>query len=82
MIQMAKVIKSGNSQAITINKQELKASGIDIGDSLEVIIQDGKISFVKQEKSLKDEIQDFYRQGGQYNEKEIDFGSPVGDEIW
>ncbi|WP_078354746.1 AbrB/MazE/SpoVT family DNA-binding domain-containing protein [Mammaliicoccus sciuri] len=79
---MAKVIKSGNSQAITINKQELKASGIDIGDSLEVIIQDGKISFVKQEKSLKDEIQDFYRQGGQYNEKEIDFGSPVGDEIW
>ncbi|PTJ48084.1 AbrB/MazE/SpoVT family DNA-binding domain-containing protein [Mammaliicoccus sciuri] len=78
---MAKVIKNGNSQAIIINKQELKASGIDIGDSLEVIIQDDQISFVEKAKSLKDEIQDFYRQGGQYNEKEIDFGVPVGDEI-
>lgn len=78
---MAKVIKNGNSYAITVNKQELKASGIDISDSLEVIIQDGQISFVKKAQSLKDEIQDFYRQGGQYNEKEIDFGVPVGDEI-
>lgn len=25
-------------------------------------------------------MQDFYRQGGQYIEKEIDFGKPVGDE--
>jgi antitoxin MazE len=32
------------------------------------------------EKTLKEEIQDFYRQGGQYTEKEIDFGKPVGDE--
>jgi antitoxin MazE len=79
---MAKVIKSGNSQAITINKQELKASGINIGDNLEVIIQDSQISFVKKARSLKDEIQDFYRQGGQYNEKEIDFGGPVNNEIW
>ncbi|MDT0696765.1 AbrB family transcriptional regulator [Mammaliicoccus sciuri] len=79
---MAKVIKNGNSYAITVNKQELKASGIDISDSLEVIIQDGQISFVKKAQSLKDEIQDFYRQGGQYNEKEIDFGGPVGNEIW
>ncbi|WP_239738698.1 MULTISPECIES: AbrB family transcriptional regulator [unclassified Mammaliicoccus] len=79
---MAKVIKNGNSYAITVNKQELKASGIDISDSLEVIIQDGQISFVKKTKSLKDEIQEFYRQGGQYNEKEIDFGGPVGNEIW
>lgn len=79
---MAKVIKNGNSYAITVNKQELKASGIDISDSLEVIIQDGQISFVKKAQSLKDEIQDFYRQGGQYNEKEIDFGGPVGNELW
>lgn len=79
---MAEVIKNGNSYAITVNKQELKASGIDISDSLEVIIQDGQISFVKKTKSLKDEIQEFYRQGGQYNEKEIDFGGPVGNEIW
>ncbi|WP_239751414.1 hypothetical protein [Mammaliicoccus sp. N-M52] len=50
---MAEVIKNGNSYAITVNKQELKASGIDISDSLEVIIQDGQISFVKKNKIIK-----------------------------
>ncbi|MDT0696746.1 MULTISPECIES: hypothetical protein [Staphylococcaceae] len=35
---------------------------------------------MEDDKTLKEEIQDFYRQGGQYTEKEIDFGKPVGDE--
>jgi hypothetical protein len=34
----------------------------------------------KKEKSLKKEIQDFYLNGGTYDEKEIYFGDSVGKE--
>lgn len=36
---------------------------------------------MNEEKNLKDEIQDFYLNGGTYNEEEIDFGKPQGEEI-
>lgn len=32
------------------------------------------------DKTLKEEIQDFYLNGGIYDEIEIDFGEPVGYE--
>lgn len=32
------------------------------------------------EKTIKEQIQDFYLNGGTYDEIEIDFGEPVGDE--
>jgi len=35
---------------------------------------------LEEEKTLKEKIQDFYLNGGTYDEVEIDFGKPVGDE--
>jgi len=35
---------------------------------------------LEKEKSLKEEIQDFYLNGGTYDEKEIYFGDSVGEE--
>lgn len=52
----------------------------NLGDNLEVDIQDGVVTFTKKEKSIKDEIQDFYRNDGRY-EEEIDFGQSKGKEI-
>ena len=36
---------------------------------------------LKKEKSLKEKIQDFYKNGSRYEEKEIDFGKPKGLEV-
>lgn len=35
---------------------------------------------MKEDKTLKEEIQDFYLNGGTYKEDEIDFGKPQGKE--
>lgn len=79
----AKVFKHGNSQAITLNKEALYKSGLDIGDILECHMEDGKLVFKKKEApSFKEKIQDFYRSGGIYNEPEIFDEEPVGRELW
>lgn len=36
---------------------------------------------MENEKSIKEEIQEFYLNGGQYNEEEIDFGKREGSEL-
>jgi len=79
---LARVFKTGNSQAISLNKIALAKAGLEVGDELEYQIRDGEIIFTKKEKSLKDEIQEFYRNGGRYEEPEIDFGETVGEETW
>lgn len=81
MSKLARVIKNGNSQAITLNKNVLIESGLNIGDSLSVEVNDREIKFIKNNKSIIDEIHDFYRNGGYYDEKEIDFGKSVGREL-
>lgn len=35
---------------------------------------------MKKEKTIKEEIQEFYLNGGTYNEVEIDFGTSKGSE--
>ena len=40
--------------------------------------QEDKI--MEKEKTIKEEIQEFYLNGGTYNEVEIDFGTPKGSE--
>lgn len=36
---------------------------------------------MEKENSIKEKIQDFYKNGGRYEEKEIDFGKPKGSEV-
>lgn len=79
---LSRVFKSGNSQAISLNKTVLNQAGLEIGDNLVVETDNGVVTLTKKEKSIKDEIQDFYRNGGRYEEEEIDFGGPVGEEVW
>lgn len=79
---ISRIFKNGNSQAISLNKTVLNQAGLEIGDNLVVEIENGVVKLTKKEKSIKDEIQDFYRNGGRYEEEEIDFGGPVGEEVW
>lgn len=80
--KIAKVFKSGNSQAISLNKSALNEAGLSIGDELILEIKEEQLTFTKKEVDIKDEIQDFYRRGGKYDEEEVDFGDPVGKELW
>lgn len=79
---ISKVVRNGNSQAITLNKKILQEAGLSIGDNLNVEVKDGEIKFTKNDKSIIEEIHNFYLNGGYYDEEEIDFGEPVGREIW
>ena len=79
----AKIFKHGNSQAITLNKEALYKAGFNIGDILECHMEDGKLVFKKKEvPSYKERIQEFYRNGGTYNEPEIFDDEPTGKELW
>ncbi|MCG7819739.1 hypothetical protein NFD60_12905 (plasmid) [Staphylococcus epidermidis] len=40
-----------------------------------------KMNETNQEESIENRITDFFKNGGKYNEKEIDFGKNVGREI-
>lgn len=78
----AKVVKSGNSQAISLNKYALTQAGLEIGDELEYEINQNQIIFTKKDNSIKDDIINFYKDGGYYKEAEVDYGNDAGNEKW
>jgi len=80
--KLAKVIKSGNDPAISLSKTALTKAGFDIGDELECHVHAGEIILTKKEETLKEKIQNFYKNGGRYQEPEIDFGEAVGKESY
>lgn len=68
-----------NRHAISTNQAILTQTRLNVGDYLNVQTKDDGIIFTK--KGLKDEIQAFYHNGGQYNENEIGFGEAQGKEV-
>ena len=66
----SKVIKYGNSQAISLNQKAMEAAGLNIGDRLEIVsVKHHKIIFKKvEEPTFKEKIQAFYKNGGKYTE--------------
>jgi len=75
--KLAKVIEVDNSPAIRLDKTVLIKARFEIGDELKYQVRDGEIVFTKKRKTLKDEIQNFYKNGGQYQEPEIYFGDEL-----
>jgi len=80
--RLAKVIKDGNGHAISLDKTALTEAGFEIGDEMKYQVRDGEIRITKKEDTLKEGIQNFYKNGGRYQEPEIDFGEPVGKESY
>lgn len=78
-----KVYRNGNSQSLTLHKSIMDELGIEIGETLSCYVEDGKIIFEKKERSFEDEWNEFFDNGGsyqQYREEEIDWEKPVGRE--
>lgn len=76
-----RIFKSGNSRAISLSKQTIQLADFEVGDKVEVSEINGGLFIKKKEKSIEDEITNFFKNGGRYTESEIDFGESVGREI-
>ncbi|KAA9297535.1 MULTISPECIES: AbrB family transcriptional regulator [Aerococcus] len=76
----ARVIKMGNSQAISLSKTASELANLHIGDQLELKIENESIQVTKKDNHLKDKIRAFYKNGGLYEEELINYGN--SDEEW
>ena len=81
---ITKVKKWGNSQGLRIAKQVLEDARILIGDEVDVTARDGVIVIIPLRKVRgKLNLQDLVsRIPKNYEAVEIDWGKPVGREIW
>lgn len=71
----------GNSQGIRIPRHILDAASFKENESVIIEASDGTIIIRKTEprRTIKALFDGFE---GEYNEKEADFGAPVGEEVW
>jgi antitoxin MazE len=81
---VTKIQKWGNSQGLRINSQLLEDARISIGDEVEVAVHEGFIVVAPKRKirgkySLKQLIS---RIPEDYQAEEVNWGKPVGKEIW
>jgi antitoxin MazE len=83
------IVKWGNSQGIRIPKAFLKNIRVTENDPVDVTLENERIIIkkinAKRHKTVKERLIEFY--GEEYLKKnipqeEIDWGNPVGKEIW
>jgi len=82
MYMLTRVQKWGNSQGLRLPKHVLEQADIGIGESVEIIPQDGQIVVKKTRKRKFDLLELVSRMPSDYDAREEDFGKPVGREEW
>jgi len=85
------IVKWGNSRGIRLPKPFLESLNLKENDAVDVLTENGKIIIQKsnQRKTLKQRVEEFYGKDFEtvlkenlYEFKEVDWGKPVGEEIW
>jgi antitoxin MazE len=81
---VTKIKKWGNSQGLRLAKQVLEDVGISVGDDVDVTSREGMIVIapvrrVRGKQSLQELVS---RIPKRYKTREIDWGKPVGKEVW
>ena len=81
---VTRVQRWGNSQGLRLGRQVLEEARISIGDDVDVSARDGVIVIapvrrVRGRQSLKELVS---RISESYKSEEIDWGEPVGREVW
>jgi antitoxin MazE len=79
-----KIQKWGNSQGLRFPKHILKEAQINVEDELNIFVADGKIIIepvnnIKNKYKIKDLVS---RMPQNYSSEELDWGLPIGKEIW
>ena len=79
-----KIFESKNGPAVSLEKEDMKQMGFQIGDTLVYSkYEEGIIIVKKTEKNFEDRWNEFFENGGTYDDKEsYDWGEPRGREIW
>lgn len=81
---ITKVQKWGNSQGLRLSKSLLADADIDVGDSVDVVVQDGvllvtPVRRVRGGHDLRELVRRIPKGKKSY---ELDWGAPVGREVW
>jgi antitoxin MazE len=80
-----KVSRWGNSLAVRIPKAIADEAGVDVDDAIEIHVRDSKIFLEPANRRQRgdltlDELLDQIPEGSE--DEELDWGPPVGKEIW
>ena len=81
---LAKIQKWGNSQGLRLSKNLLEDAQLNVGDEVDVSVKGG-IVMLKPAKRIRGRynIKDLVaRIPKDYESDEVDWGEPVGKEIW
>ena len=81
---VTKIQKWGNSQGLRLARQILEDACISVGDDVEVAVREGMIVIapvrrVRGRQSLQKLVA---RIPKNYKPKEMDWGKPLGNEVW
>jgi antitoxin MazE len=81
---VTKVQKWGNSQGLRFSKEILDEAKIAVGDEVQVLVRKGKIiveplNRVRGKHDIKKLVAKIPKN---YRAEEIDWGRPVGKEVW
>jgi len=83
-VTITKVQKWGNSQGVRLSKELLSDAEIDVGDAVDVAVRDGAlvVTPVRCIRGGHDLNQLVSRIPKGYKPEELDWGPPVGREVW
>jgi antitoxin MazE len=81
---LAKIQKWGNSQGLRLAKNLLTDAQLDVGDEVDIRVKDGILVIapakrIRGRHKLKDLVT---RIPKSYQPGEVDWGEPVGKEVW
>lgn len=81
---ITKIQKWGNSQGLRLSKTLLSDADIDVGDAVDVAVHKGAliVTPVRRVRGGHD-LRDLVRRVPRgYKPRELDWGSPIGREVW
>ena len=81
---LTKVQKWGNSQGLRFTKAILQEAQINVGDEVNISVQKGRIivepvTKVRGRYNLKELVSKMPKE---YQAEELDWGPPIGKEVW
>jgi antitoxin MazE len=81
---LAKIQKWGNSQGLRLTKSLLADAQLEVGDEVDIRVKDGMMIVAPAKKIRgKHRLEDLVaRISENYQAGEVDWGEPVGKEIW
>ena len=81
---ITKIQKWGNSQGLRLSKDVLSDADIDVGDEVDVAVRKGTLIVrpVRRVRGGHDLRKLVSRISKKYKPRELDWGPPVGREVW